>query len=631
MHIISKSLLFILLVSVLALLTGCPTPINPQQPPHKNQSLGQTQDAEFWLMKAKSATAPEKYSFILNAIASMIEQKQFSYITEPLAQIGQAETELALNQEQHQRFLLYQAIFLTQMQDYTQALNQFEQLKPIQFSTGDEILRLKTYAEAYLQTSNFVEAIKIRIPLGTILTAAEYQENQDAIWNILKLPTENYFDVFTQSTANDPVLNGWIQLAIIQRQTQGQPRQLLKAFSLWKNRFTQHPAAVVIPTELARMSQAKFYDPKTVDVLLPQTGIIAPSAKVIRQGIEAAFFQSPIATKPSLHFYNSNVDDIGTVYQKALAEGADFILGPLNKDKIVQFAQQKGDELPAITLNIVDLETTNTGNIYQFGLPIENETNQISQRLYDLNLKKIAVLVPDNHLGDKALNAFKNRFEALGGEIVIQKHYKDESENSDVIQSLLGIDESFKRKNKLERLFGRALEFDPRRRQDIDAIFLYANPQNGRRLKPLLDYYFARNIPVYATSKIYSGKNNPELDKDMESINFLSFPWLVDADVQTSSNTWQPSIPSSISSESAYLFAFGVDAYQLIDQVSVLEVFPEQYFNGLSGKLSMNSVHQINNTLTWSHFHNGLVTLTQEDNPTSNASDETTKTNAVVE
>lgn len=41
---------------------------------------------------------------------------------------------------------------------------------------------------------------------------------------------------------------------------------------------------------------------------------------------------------------------------------------------------------------------------------------------------------------------------------------------------------------------------------------------------PLLNYYYAGDVPVYATASVYGGSANPLKDKDLDGIIFATFP-----------------------------------------------------------------------------------------------------------
>ena len=104
----------------------------------------------------------------------------------------------------------------------------------------------------------------------------------------------------------------------------------------------------------------------------------------------------------------------------------------------------------------------------------------------------------------------------------------------------------------------------PIHRQDVDAIFLVASPTTAREIIPLLKYYYASDIPVYATSYVYRGTPHPAQDKDLDGVQFCDIPLVLDnsANMQKIRKRMQALINPS-EAEQVRLYAFGMDAYQL--------------------------------------------------------------------
>ena len=89
----------------------------------------------------------------------------------------------------------------------------------------------------------------------------------------------------------------------------------------------------------------------------------------------------------------------------------------------------------------------------------------------------------------------------------------------------MAIDSSELRRDRIVQLLPRtSVEFIPRRRGDIDFIFLIANPREGRQIKPTLAFYFAGDIPVYALPSIYDGQDNQSANQDLNGIVFTDAP-----------------------------------------------------------------------------------------------------------
>ena len=52
--------------------------------------------------------------------------------------------------------------------------------------------------------------------------------------------------------------------------------------------------------------------------------------------------------------------------------------------------------------------------------------------------------------------------------------------------------------------------------QSLDFLFLVADPNEGRQIKPALNFHFARDPPVFATSYIYDGTLATAPDQDLD-------------------------------------------------------------------------------------------------------------------
>ena len=101
---------------------------------------------------------------------------------------------------------------------------------------------------------------------------------------------------------------------------------------------------------------------------------------------------------------------------------------------------------------------------------------------------------------------FASYWRELGGELVSSASFSGDNEYADLVRQLLAIDASEARAEKITDILPRnEVEFIPRRRSDIDFIFLMANPRQGRQIKPTLAFYFAGDIPVYALPAINDG------------------------------------------------------------------------------------------------------------------------------
>jgi len=134
-----------------------------------------------------------------------------------------------------------------------------------------------------------------------------------------------------------------------------------------------------------------------------------------------------------------------------------------------------------------------------------------------------------------------------------------------------------------------------------------AVPQAGRKIVPQFRYFRVDDIPVYSTSHVYSGNPDPQLDSDMNGVEFTDMPWVLRGQDRL------PPVQAAMqadwtSQDSPYrrLYAFGVDAFRLILQLARLDVQHDYRYDGQTGELSMDADGIIRRQLSWARFVDGV-------------------------
>ena len=156
------------------------------------------------------------------------------------------------------------------------------------------------------------------------------------------------------------------------------------------------------------------------------------------------------------------------------------------------------------------------------------------------------------------------------------------------------------------------LEFEARRRQDADWVFLLAMPIQGRQIRPMFDFNFAGDLPIYSTSQIFSGKNNRKKDQDLNGIYFTDLPWLLeDSEIKSIVQKNHKRAKGSY----ARLYAMGVDAFRLYPRLSQLSVLPDSKIFGVTGDLSMDSEGRIHRKMPMARFVRGIPKAISSDEP----------------
>lgn len=491
--------------------------------------------------------------------------------------------------------------------------------KPSAHSVEWQIRYFQTLSDSYLANHNYFEAAKHRIELDDLIDQQEVlAENNEKIWFAI---SQMEIDFLAQLITgfNTKRVNGWLELVHVNQKWGDQPDILLEQMALWKKRYPLHPATIVQPKTLQRVATAEMLNPKKIAILLPLSGRFARPGKMVHDGIVAAHYQSKSAEDaPSVTFYDTAKSLSGLAsYQQAIEDGADFVIGPLLKPGIEDIINQDSLATPLLLLNTTNNLPDRHQKVFQFGLSVEDEAVQAAHRAWENGYRKAIAFIPDDARGNRAQMAFKEYFEQLGGELIDTQKYTDIKALRTDVANLLRVNASMNRKKKLEQILGRNIEFEMRRRQDADFIFMLAKPEEARRIKPFIDFYFALDLPVISTSNVYSGQPRPQLDNDLNGIEFSDIPLYISQqnDILQTRKTIKSIDNNILKSNNGRLFSMGFDSYQILSRLSKLQAFPAYRWYGLSGEIGVDENGQVHRYLTWAKFKKGLPRVTKERLP----------------
>jgi outer membrane PBP1 activator LpoA protein len=439
-------------------------------------------------------------------------------------------------------------------------------------------------------------------------TSMVYQNHQ-AIWRTLQqMPRQALISKALEHKGTE--LGQWVALsAISQSQTTSIDEQLA-AVKQWQLAYPAHPAARVLPGSLAFLQTLAIERPSKIALLLPLSGPLARSGKAIRDGFLASHFHAlnQGQSTPDIRVYDSEVPQgIELAYAEALMDQVDWIVGPVGKDAVTQLEQELSLLLPTLALNYGEsefdgFERIPPTNLFQFGLSPEDEAIQIAELAWNNGHKRALVMVPEGPWGERIYHRFYEHWTALGGEIGEVKFYPAANDYNPHIRNLLNVDESAARAKEIRRLVGLPIEFEPRRRKDSDWLFMVAQPQQARQIKPTLAFNFASDLPVYATSHVYTGHQDENHDRDLNGVRFCDLPWVLDPD-----ELYQSVEQATPNGQGPYLrlYAMGVDAYRVLPRLLQLKAFPYSRLQGATGKLSLEQDQRVKRQTECTQFRNG--------------------------
>ena len=307
-------------------------------------------------------------------------------------------------------------------------------------------------ADAFEATGAHIESARERVQLELLLTNnAELNENRRRIWGSLTQLSPQALEA-----AHIPppsTLGGWIELAAIGSSTMTDPSTLGQAIALWRHRYPGHPAGDNVVPMLMDDSHIAWAPARTVALLLPFEGQFAKAADAVRDGFLAAWFADQnTETRPTVLVRDTSSGDIWSVYNQAIEEGAEFVIGPLRRAAVTRLADSAGMPVPTLTLNHADAATSvsadaamtaPTSGLFQFALSPESEARLVAEYAWFAGHTSAAVLTPVGAWGERVAAAFADAWEDLGGSIVeFQSYLSDGSDMSTPVRKLLNVDDS---------------------------------------------------------------------------------------------------------------------------------------------------------------------------------------------
>ncbi|MGH8659386.1 MAG: penicillin-binding protein activator [Gammaproteobacteria bacterium] len=454
----------------------------------------------------------------------------------------------------------------------------------------------QTRAYAYEAMGNAGAVVRERAKLDALLASeAARARNRRAIWAALGALKADQLRALIPASAGEPGA-GWLELALLAKAYGHDKGGFAQQLDEWRQQHPTHPAARDALDQLYGPQGVLIRGPRQVAVLLPLEGRFASAAAAIRDGVIEAWYDDVENTsRPLLRFYDAEVKDIASIYQRAVAEGAEVVIGPLEKAGVQALAQPGALRVPTLALNQLETLTgsqqPSSYRLYQFGLLPEQEAEQVASKAWADGFSRSVVLVPNGSWGARLFAAFRARYQSLGGEVLGQETYP---------QNAAGYTAA------VDRVLASAHQIktapDPGLGEKRVFLFLAAFPQQAQQIYPLVRSQ--SGLPIYATSHIHAEHLRPQ--RGLEGVFFVDMPFLL----QNSSGSTLVNAPVSRSgrgqsTDFLRLYALGMDAYRLIPQLARLQAERFAKFPGATGWVSMDGSGRLSHELLWARFVDG--------------------------
>lgn len=466
-------------------------------------------------------------------------------------------------------------------------------------------------AEAFLMLGQYMAAAREHTRMAEFLREDQQAANTDRIWQILASAPSGSLQA-NSNLVDSYELRGWLELINVVTNSQNNIEEQVRAVTAWQSRWNRHSASARLPQALSFAADLLNSRPQRVALLIP---LSEAAGRAVSEGFMAAYYDARAQDQqvPEIRIYDtSGIRDILPLYNQITETGADLIIGPLRKESVRQLQTLPALSIPTLALNYGDEGLINPENLYQYGLAPEDEIRQTVQLAWLAGHRVATVMTPAGEDYRRIRETFETEWRALGGDVVANVSFAGAT-YSDVIRQMMDVDDSEARAAQLRSIVPRSnLVFTPRRRQDVDVMFLLANPTEGRQIKPAMGFHFAGDVAVYAMPAIYDGASydggsSTNINRDLNGIVFIDAPWLLSGQDPLRSivaETFQ-----SGAGPVERLRAMGVDSYRLHSRLAQLANFPGVSIQGATGTLTMRADGSIKRELIPAQFVEGDIIL----------------------
>ena len=494
-----------------------------------------------------------------------------------------------------------------------QALDYLQRISSTSLSRSRKAAYYEMTAFAYALSGQIVKSVHERVALDSYLrTQQEKDSNNRAIVELISLMPEQTLQQQRRQPQQSIIYSGWLALEHARRQFPAGVQQQ-QALNDWADQYPGHPAQELISSGYFQVSRFILTDVRVIAVFLPESGPYSSYAAALKAGFVAAYErQDNTSIRPTIRFYDTQQADISTIYRRAVADGAQLVIGPLNKKHIKELAERNDLSVPVMALNYV--EGLKKSNLYQFALSPIDEVQQAVKQANLSGHRNAIILAPQTADGERLSQYFQQAWEAVSGNILRLQSFDPRAKDfSFPVREMLSINESQTRFQQLKKIIG-AVEYQPRRRQDVDVIFLAASDKHARLINPQFYHNRAGSVAVYGLAKLYQGYADKNKDIDLEGVNFCTIPWLFAEAYQGDlSRLSLQEIEAQFPRSYLSLIAFGIDAYAVVAHLNDLAEVP---YYGATGDLLLNGRNRIERHLVCARFKDGealLVEMAEEN------------------
>ena len=484
---------------------------------------------------------------------------------------------ISLTQLQESKVHIAYASLMYEQENYTGALSELKKVNSLLSLSNRECANYYVIlANTQKRLGNIEEAYHSYVALNHYLTdrsSDAFKKNQEQIISILLSQNlSTLHDLKNKASSQDEL--GYLDFAI--NHVSSDPSQYAALDAAWLNRYPDHPARILIdsgtPDKFRSNSNIMANlngNISQIAVLMPLSGKLAGYGDAFRHGIMMA--QREQGLNSSIKYYDVNGTDAKAVYDQAVNDGAQFVIGPLTKDDVSKIITS-GTTVPTLAINSFDYVSSN--NAFFFAITPENEGAQAAQKIFNDGKRTPLLMIPDTEKGNRIITGFQ------------QKWFENNEYSKLTIKR-------FKNKNEVTKAIQDSFEDST---SNIDAVYICGTAMEASMIKSQIQVnYPSGDRSFYITGNSNPGNLKAPVTKNMKGMYLGDMPWLIeDSELK---QTIKESLDTS-NMNTLIFFALGYDSITIVPHIKSM-VDNNIPVNGLTGRLTVGKNGKVVNESYW--------------------------------
>ena len=519
-----------------------------------------THSSDWYKSIIDNASEKEHFDYSILIARSYIKEKNFE---KAKIWLDHAK-KISFTQLQESKIHIATASLLYEQSQFANALNELQKVNSLLSLSNRECANYYVIlANTQKRLGKTEDAYHSYISLNHYLTDTSsnaFKKNQEAIISILLTQSVNKLHELKNNATSQEEL-GYLDFAI--NHVSADPSQYAALDAAWLNNYPDHPARTLIDSDTLKSFKPNRNIVANVSgninqiaVLMPLSGKLANYGDAFRHGIMMAQREQGLSS--NIKFYDVNGLDARSVYDQAVNEGAQFIIGPLTKDDVSKIITT-GISVPTLAINSFD--HVSTDNAFFFSVTPENEGAQAAQKIYYDGKRVPLLIIPDTDKGNRIITGFQQKWFENNeyGKLTI-KRYKNKSEVTKAIEE--GMED-----------------------QSVDAVYICGTALEASLMKTQMQVTYPSDYrDFYITNNSNPGNLKASVTKNMKGMFLGDMAWLLeDSELK---NSIKESLDVS-NMNTLIFFALGYDSITIVPNMKSM-IDNDIPLNGLTGRLTVN-------------------------------------------